>query len=195
MNPAERGAAGMWASSPAPAPASRCSVMAHHCAARPVSIPMPGPYRTRLPPGGTFATPTIFLGAFADGPDGAGNIVRRWVRAVLNNPRTLRNPSYPLMVNNSWGSGMAVNEALAHRMIERIGAAWARDVSSGCGLVSRRRRLAGGSGKVSPRHRERRRLCPPARPQVWSVGRLDAGRHVDCARARSMLTIPPSETG
>jgi len=75
------------------------------------------PYRTRLPPGGTFATPTIFIGAFGGGPDGAGNIVRRWVRGVLNNQRTLRDPSYPLMVNNSWGSGMAVDETLAHRMI------------------------------------------------------------------------------
>jgi hypothetical protein len=79
--------------------------------------PGAGPYRTRLPPGGTFETPTIFLGAFSGGPDGAGNILRRWVRGVLNNPRTLRDPSYPLMVNNSWGSGMAVDEALAHRMI------------------------------------------------------------------------------
>jgi hypothetical protein len=100
--------------------------------------PEPGPYRTRLPPGGSFATPTIFLGTFADGPDGAGNIVRRWVRAVLNNPRTLRDPSYPLMVSNSWGSGMAVNETLAHRMIVEaaqlglemlhLDAGWFRDV-------------------------------------------------------------------
>ena len=79
--------------------------------------PAPGPYRTRLLPHETFATPTIFLGAFTGGPDGAGNILRRWVRAVLNNPRTLRNPSYPLLVNNSWGSGMAVDESLARRMI------------------------------------------------------------------------------
>jgi hypothetical protein len=79
--------------------------------------PGPSPYRTRLPPAGTFATPTVFVGAFAGGPDGAGNILRRWVRAVLNNPRTLRDPSYPLLVNNSWGSGMAVDETLAQRMI------------------------------------------------------------------------------
>jgi hypothetical protein len=79
--------------------------------------PGAGPYRTRLAPGGTFATPTIFIGAFAGGPDGAGNILRRWVRAVLNNPRTLRDPSYPLMVSNSWGSGTAVDETLARRMI------------------------------------------------------------------------------
>ncbi len=79
--------------------------------------PVPGPYRTRLLPGGTFATPTIFIGAFRGGPDGAGNILRRWVREVLNNPRTLSDPSYPLMVNNSWGRGMAVDETLARRMI------------------------------------------------------------------------------
>jgi hypothetical protein len=100
--------------------------------------PVPGPYRTRLGPGGTFATPTIFIGAFSGGPDGAGNIVRRWVRAVLNNPHTLRDPSYPLMVNNSWGSGMAVDETLAHRMIAEsaqlglemfhLDAGWFRDV-------------------------------------------------------------------
>jgi hypothetical protein len=100
--------------------------------------PSPGPYRSRVPPGGTFETPTIFIGAFRGGPDDAGNIVRRWVRAVLNNPRTLADPSYPLLVNNSWGSGMAVDEALAHRMIEQssqlglemfhLDAGWFRDV-------------------------------------------------------------------
>jgi Melibiase/Glycosyl hydrolase family 36 C-terminal domain len=79
--------------------------------------PLPGPYRTRLPPGGTFVTPPIFIGAFSGGVDGAGNRLRRWVRTVLNNPRTLDDPSYPLLVSNSWGSGMAVNENLAHRMI------------------------------------------------------------------------------
>jgi hypothetical protein len=100
--------------------------------------PLPGPYRTRLPAGATFETPTIFIGAFSGGPDAAGNIVRRWVRAVLNNPHTLRNPSYPLTVNNSWGSGMAVNESLAQRMIIEsaqlglemfhLDAGWFRDV-------------------------------------------------------------------
>ncbi|HVP35192.1 MAG TPA: alpha-galactosidase [Steroidobacteraceae bacterium] len=80
--------------------------------------PLPGPYRTRLAPGESFITPTIFVGAFRGGPDAAGNILRRWVRSVLQNPRTTGDPSYPLMVSNSWGSGMAVDESLAHRMIE-----------------------------------------------------------------------------
>jgi hypothetical protein len=79
--------------------------------------PEPGPYRTRLPAGASFETPTVFLGAFRGDADDAGNILRPWVRAVLNNPATLRDAHYPLLVNNSWGSGLAVDEALARRMI------------------------------------------------------------------------------
>lgn len=79
--------------------------------------PEPGPFRTRLTPGGSFVTPTVFLGAFSGGPDGAGNQLRPWVRAVLGNPLTWKDPHYPLTVNNSWGSGMAVDEKLALQMI------------------------------------------------------------------------------
>jgi hypothetical protein len=76
-----------------------------------------GLFRTRLEPNGSFETPTIFLGAFKGGIDGAGNQLRPWVRAVLNNPLTWKDPQYPLMVSNSWGSGMQVDETLALRMI------------------------------------------------------------------------------
>jgi hypothetical protein len=79
--------------------------------------PDPGPFRTRLVPGGSFETPTVFLGAFQGGPDGAGNQLRPWVRAVLGNPLTWKDEHYPLVVNNSWGSGMAIDEPLALRMI------------------------------------------------------------------------------
>ncbi|MGI8772938.1 MAG: alpha-galactosidase [Acidobacteriaceae bacterium] len=79
--------------------------------------PTPGLFRTRLLPGETFTTPTVFLGAFRGDPDDAGNILRRWIREVLNDPRTIRDPSYPLLVNNSWGSEMAIGEAQAERMI------------------------------------------------------------------------------
>jgi alpha-galactosidase len=79
--------------------------------------PDPGPYRTRLVPGGSFETPTVFLGAFSGGPDGAANQLRPWVRAVLGNPLTWKDTHYPYVVNNSWGSGMAVDEPLALRMI------------------------------------------------------------------------------
>lgn len=79
--------------------------------------PDPGPFRTRLAAGGSFVTPTVFLGAFANGPDGAGGQLRPWVRTVMGNPATWKDPQYPLLVNNSWGSGMAVDEALALHMI------------------------------------------------------------------------------
>ena len=79
--------------------------------------PDPGLFRTRLAPGGSFETPTVFLGAFEGGPDGAANQLRPWVRAVLGNPLTWKDEHYPLVVNNSWGSGMAVDEPLALRMI------------------------------------------------------------------------------
>ena len=76
------------------------------------------PYTTKLLPGETFETPTIFLGTFHGDADDAGNILRRWIRAALNNPLTLRNPQYPFLVSNSWGSGMAINEQQAHHMID-----------------------------------------------------------------------------
>jgi alpha-galactosidase len=79
--------------------------------------PDPRPFRTRLQPGEVFETPGVFLGGFHDGVDGAGNVLRRWVRAVMGNPETWRNPNYPLIVNNSWGGGLAVNEETALRMI------------------------------------------------------------------------------
>ncbi len=79
--------------------------------------PQPGPFKTRLKPGESFVTPTVFLGLFTGGADGAGNQLRPWVRHVLGNPLTWQDPKFPLMVNNSWGSGMQVDEPLALRMI------------------------------------------------------------------------------
>jgi disulfide oxidoreductase YuzD len=79
--------------------------------------PDPGTFKTRLEPGESFTPPSVFLGAFSGGPDAAGNQLRPWVRQVLGNPLTWKDPHYPLLVNNSWGSGMQVDEALALKMI------------------------------------------------------------------------------
>jgi hypothetical protein len=79
--------------------------------------PDPGPVVTRLTPGGMFETPTVFLGTFSGGPDGAGNQLRPWVRAVLGSSHTWSNPDYPLTVINSWGVGMQISEAVARKMI------------------------------------------------------------------------------
>ena len=80
--------------------------------------PEPGPFRTHLGPGETFAAPTVFIGTSDGDVDDTGNRLRRWVREVLNDPATLRNPTYPLVTNNSWGSAMAITEAQARRMID-----------------------------------------------------------------------------
>jgi hypothetical protein len=79
--------------------------------------PEPGPFRTRLKPHDSFQTPTIFLGAYTEGLDGLGNVLRPWVRHVLGNPHAWHDPQYPLLVNNNWGSGLQVDETLARRMI------------------------------------------------------------------------------
>ncbi len=80
--------------------------------------PQPGPFRTRLASGESFVTPAIFLGASRGGIDDAGNALQRWVREVLNDPRSVRDPTYPRLTNNSWGSGMAIDAAQARRMID-----------------------------------------------------------------------------
>lgn len=102
--------------------------------------PHPALFRTRLTPGGSFDTPTVFVGAFNGGADGLGNVLRPWVRSVLANPETWKDPKYPLLVSNSWGSGMEVNEELAKRMIRdsaelgldmfHIDAGWFRGVGN-----------------------------------------------------------------
>ncbi|HEX3843121.1 MAG TPA: alpha-galactosidase [Steroidobacteraceae bacterium] len=79
--------------------------------------PEPGPVVTRLAPRAKFATPTVFLGAFSGGSDGAGNQLRPWVRAVLGSAQTWRNPDYPFIVNNSWGVGMDIDAAAVKKMI------------------------------------------------------------------------------
>jgi hypothetical protein len=79
--------------------------------------PNPGPFRTRLQPGEVFETPRIFVGGTSGGPDATGNVLRRWIREVLTNPGAWKDPHYPLLVNNSWGGGMVVDEQIAQHMI------------------------------------------------------------------------------
>jgi alpha-galactosidase len=100
--------------------------------------PDPSPFRTRLAPGEAFESPIVFLGGFRGGADEAGNVLRRWVRAVLGNPETWKYPNYPLVVNNSWGGGMDINEEVAQRMIRdsadlgvemfHVDAGWFREI-------------------------------------------------------------------
>ena len=80
--------------------------------------PEPGPFRTRLVPGESFITPTVFVGTSRGSIDDAGNSLRHWVRAVLNSPSTLRDPTYPWLTNNSWGNGIAIDAGQVRRMID-----------------------------------------------------------------------------
>ena len=80
--------------------------------------PEPGPFRTALAPGGVFVAPTIFLGAGRGSIDAAGNALKRWIREAINDPRVVRDSTYPWVTNNSWGSAMAISDAQARRMID-----------------------------------------------------------------------------
>lgn len=80
--------------------------------------PEPGPFRTTLASGSTFATPTIFLGVSRGSVDDAGNALKRWIREAINDPRVMRDSTYPWVTNNSWGSAMAISDTQARRMID-----------------------------------------------------------------------------
>jgi len=79
--------------------------------------PQPAPGLLRLAPGERFSAPTVFLGAAKGGMDAAGNSLRRWVRGTLARSAAQEDPRYPYLVLNSWGSGMAIDEPLARRML------------------------------------------------------------------------------
>jgi hypothetical protein len=70
----------------------------------------------RVMPRETFEAPPVFLGCYEGDVDDGANRLRKWVRGNLTPKAT--DPRYPLLVNNSWGSGMAVDESLARRMID-----------------------------------------------------------------------------
>jgi Melibiase/Glycosyl hydrolase family 36 C-terminal domain len=74
------------------------------------------PYITRLSPGERFEASPVFIGCYSGDVDGGANRLRRWVRANLV-PKA-KDERYPLLVNNSWGSGMAVDELLSRKMID-----------------------------------------------------------------------------
>jgi hypothetical protein len=75
-----------------------------------------GAHRTRVPPGGTFEAPTVFVGCYAGDHDDGANRLHRFVETHLRPPPP--DGRHPYVVNNSWGSGMSVDEPLARKMID-----------------------------------------------------------------------------
>lgn len=73
-------------------------------------------YTTLVPPGETWAIPATYVLPFQDGFDEACHTWRQFVQNELRPPSP--DPRYPVLVNNSWGSEMAVDEALARKMID-----------------------------------------------------------------------------
>lgn len=73
-------------------------------------------YRTIIEPGGRFAAPTAYLLPFRGGLDEGTHRWRRFVQTRLRPPSP--DPRYPLLVNNSWGSGLEIDEPLAKKMID-----------------------------------------------------------------------------
>ncbi|HTL18384.1 MAG TPA: alpha-galactosidase, partial [Patescibacteria group bacterium] len=78
--------------------------------------PSAAEFRSRLADGERFVTPTVFVGCYRGQVDDGANRLHQFVALHLRPP--VRDSRYPLVVNNSWGSGMAVDEALARRMID-----------------------------------------------------------------------------
>ena len=113
--------------------------------------PEPGPALTRLPAGGAIESPTVFLGAFAGGPDGAGNQLRPWVRAVLGSPRTWA--ELPLSAHRKQQLGRRHAGERSHRPAHdrRLRRPGPGDVPPRCRLVSRSRGLVSESQNLSPR--------------------------------------------
>jgi Melibiase len=75
---------------------------------------------TRLDPGETLRLPAAFLGCFEGGIDEGCNRFRQWVGTNIR--PAVHDPRYPLLVNNSWGGGMAINDGLCRKMIDESAA-------------------------------------------------------------------------
>ncbi len=73
-------------------------------------------FRTRLAPGAVFEAAPVLAGCYQGDEDDGSNRLRRWVESHLRPASPYAN--LPILVNNSWGSGMAVDEKLSRSMID-----------------------------------------------------------------------------
>lgn len=97
-----------------------------------------GKTRMAVNPGGRLDLPTCFIGAYRGEVDDGCNRLHRWTEAHLRPP--MPGGITPVLVNNSWGSGMAVDETLAKKMIDdcadlgielyHVDAGWYKDVGN-----------------------------------------------------------------
>ena len=75
---------------------------------------------TRLAPGEKFEAPPVFVGCYEGDVDDGCNRLRHWVSRHVRPPTD--DPRYPLLVNNSWGGGMNIDEKISKKMIDESSA-------------------------------------------------------------------------
>ncbi len=75
-----------------------------------------GKTRLTVGPNASCELPPVFVGVYTGDVDDGCNRLHRWVEKHLRPP--MPRGVTPVLVNNSWGSGMAVDDALARRMID-----------------------------------------------------------------------------
>jgi alpha-galactosidase len=100
--------------------------------------PRDGKTKMILNPGGKLVLPTCFIGTYDGEVDDGCNHLHRWIEAHLRPP--MPGGVTPVLVNNSWGSGMAVDETLAKKMMDdcadmgieifHVDAGWYKDVGN-----------------------------------------------------------------
>jgi hypothetical protein len=93
-------------------------------------------FRTIVRPNTTYSLPTVFVGCFTGTVDDGSNQLKQWVRQAVQ-PK-IKDPRYPLLTLNSWGSGMAIDEKFGEQMLDdayslgieqfHIDAGWFREV-------------------------------------------------------------------
>ncbi len=74
-----------------------------------------GEFKTTLQPGEIYKFPPIFVGCFKGDLDDCSHSMHRWLEKWVCPSSEL---NLPLLVNNSWGSGMQVDEPMSRKMIE-----------------------------------------------------------------------------
>lgn len=74
------------------------------------------PFQARLQPGETYVFPTAFIGCYQGDVDEGCNRLHRWIERWLLPPSS--DDRLPLLVSNTWGSGMHIDDPVARRMID-----------------------------------------------------------------------------
>lgn len=158
--------------------------------------PQVGESRIRLKSGETFEAPRIFFGSNMGGPDAAANVVRRWVKEVLNNQDVLKDPHYPLTEKNTGEDEDNMKEDDANRGIRdasalgfemfHLGGGWFREVGD---WHADERKFPHGLQPIADRaHDQALKFGVSAAWSQAGPGRSSGALNFDDAKTRPWLT-------